>query len=546
MEDRNYEELYSTLTTDQKSALELLIKKRNVFLTGEAGTGKSYVVNVFTRYCEENGLRMAKCAPTGIAATEISGSTIHHQFELDLSPQTTTPYFYPDFLDAVDVLLIDEISMCRIDVFEYIMLQVIRANNMPNRMTSQQFIQIVLVGDFFQLPPVITEKDRAVLKQYFGCDIDKGYAFQSNLWKELAFRTVNLTTVIRQSDRVFCENLSKARHGDYSCVRYMEDHSSNSALDIKKSVCLTGKNSTAKTINLNGLTLIEGELFTSKIEITGKVEPGDYPCDDEFSFKVNSRVMSLLNHKEGLYNNGTIGTITGYNKKTGIITVRFDNGVEDQIGKHTFENYEYVADKKGGTNNAKIKEFEQLKSELEALYVSEPDILKREQIKHEIDNYEKDIKSLKNSKDINLKKEVIGTVTQYPLKLAYAITIHKSQGQTFERVNIVPEIFDDGQFYVAISRCKTIENVYFAGAINPMKIKANKEVEEFYADSDNYSFFDKKFVDIKVPSDKYGELIYDLITDENKYKYVINALKGYNQQSDRLSKINALKARMGK
>ena len=545
MEGLSYAVLYESLTNDQKQAMGLLIKKRNVFLTGEAGTGKSYVVNVFTKYCEENGVRMAKCAPTGIAATEINGSTIHHQFEMDLGPQTETPYIYPDFLDAVDVLLIDEISMCRIDIFERIMLQVMRANNMPQRMMDQKFIQIVLVGDFFQLPPVITDKDRRILEQYYTCDIGKGYAFQSNLWKEMGFRTVNLTTIIRQQDKEFCDNLYKARHGDYSCIRYIEDHSSTSAQDITNSVCLAGRNATAKSINLKGLDLIEGELFASKVMLEGKIEPGDYPCEEEFSFKVNSRVMSLLNHKEGLYNNGTLGTIKAYNKKTGAITVEFDNGITDTIVKHTFENCEYVVDKTVN-NSAKIKEYEQLKSELEAIYITEPDLLKREQIQKEIDNYTRDIKSLKSGKDLKLKKQVIGSATQYPLKLAYAITIHKSQGQTFEHVNIIPEIFDDGQFYVAISRCKTIENVHFVGAINPNKIKSNKEVEEFYADSDNYSFFDKKFVEIKVPRDKYADLIYDLITDEAKYNYIKNAMAKYNQGADRLSKIQAVKARLGR
>jgi len=543
----NFKEIYDTLTPDQKSAMELLIKRRNVFLTGEAGTGKSYVVNAFTEYCHENGLRLAKCAPTGIAATEIAGSTLHHQFELELGPITNEPFFYPDFLDATDIILIDEISMCRMDVFEYVMLQIMKANNTPERLANQKFIQIVLVGDFFQLPPVITDKDRSILNQWYACDIGKGYAFQSNLWKELAFRTVNLTTVVRQADKVFCENLSKARHGDYSCVRYMEDHCAKKALEIQDSVCLAGKNSTALNINLRGLALIEGEEFKSKIILEGKIEPGDYPCEDEFSFKVGSRVMSLLNHRDGLYNNGSLGTIKSYDKKNQVITVDFDNGVTDYIEKHTFENYEYSADKtsKHG-QEVRLQELESLKTDLEVKLLVETDDKRRADFEREIKNYDEEIGKLKRGKSMNLKKNVIGTATQFPLKLAYAITIHKSQGQTFDKVNIIPEIFDDGQFYVAVSRCKTIENVYFAGSINPKKISANKEVEEFYADSDAYSFFDKKFVDIKVPKDKYGDLIYDLITDEKKYNYVIEALKKYNIGNNRLDKIAALKAKYNK
>ena len=542
----NFKELYETLTPDQKNAIDLLIKRRNIFLTGEAGTGKSYVVNTFTEYCKENKLRLAKCAPTGIAATEIAGSTLHHQFELDLGPLTMEPFFYPDFLDAVDILLIDEISMCRIDVFEYVMLQLMKANNSPERLAKQEFIQIVLVGDFFQLPPVITDKDRAVLNQWYACDIGKGYAFQSNLWKEMAFRTVNLTTIIRQADAIFCENLSKARHGDYSCVRYMEDHCSKTALDIQDSVCLAGKNSTAYNINLRGLQLIEGKEFKSKVILEGKIEPGDYPCEDEFSFKIGSRVMSLLNHKDGLYNNGSLGTIVAYNEKDLTITVDFDNGETDIIGKHTFENYEYSADKTSKHDQeVKLQELESLRTDLQVKLLVETDELKRKDFETAISSYDDEIGKLKRGKSMNLKKNVVGSATQFPLKLAYAITIHKSQGQTFEKVNIIPEIFDDGQFYVAVSRCKTIENVYFAGSINPKKISANKEVEEFYADSDAYSFFDKKFIDIKVPKDKYGDLIYDLITDEKKYAYVIEALKKYNNVSSRADKLAMLKAKYG-
>ncbi len=534
-----FKEIYETLTSDQKFAIDILTKGKNVFLTGEAGTGKSYVVNAFTQYCEENGISIAKCAPTGIAAVNIDGATLHHQFKLDLAPLIKQPYTYEDFLDSVDVILIDEISMCRLDLFEYVMMQIMLANRNPKRMQELKLIQIVLVGDFFQLPPVITEKDRLVLEQYFNGPIDKGFAFQSNAWKEFGFRMINLKEIIRQSDAIFCENLSKARHGDYSCVRYIEENSSKTSLDIKDSICLAGKNTTAQNINLKGLELVKGKEYKSNIILTGEITRNDYPCDDEFVFKVGSRVMSLVNDKNGTYFNGSIGVIEAYNEKANMITVKFDDGVTALIEKYTFECYKYEESK--AETNAKVREFESIISNLRIQLLTEQNIDKINGINAEIDAYEIQINKLKRANKLN--KIVIGTATQFPLKLAYAITIHKSQGQTFDKVNIIPEIFDDGQFYVAISRCKTIENIHIVGSINPKKITANKEVEEFYSDPDNYSYFDKRYVNVKMEKAKYIELIGKLINDPIYYKAALDAVGKIEFNNSRNAKILQLKAK---
>lgn len=536
--EQTFKELYDTLTEDQKFAMDILMKGKNVFLTGEAGTGKSYVINTFTKYCEENGISIAKCAPTGIAAVNIEGATLHHQFRLDLAPLVRIPYSYEDFLDATDIILIDEISMCRIDLFEFIMMQIMLANKNPKRLQEQKFIQIVLVGDFFQLPPVITEKDRFVLEQYFNGTIDKGFSFQSNTWKEFGFRMINLTTVVRQSDKEFCENLSKARRGDYSCVRYIEEHSSTKSLDIKESVCLTGKNSTALAINLKGLELIKGDEYNSDIILTGEIEKGDYPCEDKFTFKKNCRVMSLINDPGLMYYNGSIGTIVAYNGKA--ITVQFDNGNIAQIEKHTFECYKYEESK--AEAKSQIKSYEEQIADLRVSLLTEQDIKKIQTINETISAYEIQIEKIKRSNRLN--KVVIGTATQFPLKLAYAITIHKSQGQTFDKVNIIPEIFDDGQFYVAVSRCKSIENIFFYGSINPTKIKANKEVEEFYSDPDNYSFFNKKYIEVKMLKDKYIELVSKVLNDQKCYEAALSAVNKVYANSERNAKILALKSKL--
>ena len=536
--EKSFKEIYATLTEDQKFAIDILIKGKNVFLTGEAGTGKSYVINAYTKYCEENDISIAKCAPTGIAAVNIEGSTLHHQFGLDLTPMTRIPYTYEDFLDNVDVVLIDEISMCRIDIFEFVMMQIMLANKNPKRLQEQKLIQIVLVGDFFQLPPVITEKDRLILEQYFNGSIGKGFAFQSNSWREFGFRMINLTTIVRQSDKQFCENLSKARHGDYSCVRYIEEHSSSESISIKESVCLTGKNSTALSINQKALELIEGEEYKSTIILTGEIDKNDYPCDDEFIYKKNCRVMSLINEPSGLYFNGFIGTIVAVAKDG--ITVKFDDGVIAKIEKHTFECYRYEESKIESKNQ--IKGLESEIADIRVNLLTEQDINKIHHMKETISALQIQIDKIKRSNKLN--KVVIGTATQFPLKLAYAITIHKSQGQTFEKINIIPEIFDDGQFYVAVSRGKSINNIHFVGSINPNKIKSNKEVEEFYADPDNYSFFNKKYLEIKMLKEQYTELVGKILNDPKCYKAALEAVNKVQQNNSRADKILALKMKM--
>lgn len=537
----DFKETYETLTDDQKKAIDYLIMGKNTFLTGEAGTGKSYVVNAYTKYCDENDISIIKCAPTGIAAVNIEGATLHHQFKLDLGPLTSLPYTYPECLDNVDVVLIDEISMCRIDVFENVMFQISLANKNPKRMASGKFIQIVLVGDFFQLPPVITDLDRYQLEQYFNGKIGKGFAFQSKTWKQFGFRLINLTTIIRQADKVFCENLSKARHGDYSCVRFIEDHSSKKTQDLKNSICLTGVNKTANDINLAGLKMLDTKEYTSSAIIVGEVQKGDYPCDDEFVFKTKARVMALINDKDGQYYNGSIGTITNYNEETKRITVLFDNGEEAVIGRHTFECYRYEDAKKA--NKDYINQLNDKLAKLQFQLMGATSNSEAKKISDEIETCNKTLDNL-NSGKASLVKTVIGTVTQFPLKLAYAITIHKSQGQTFERVNLVPQIFDDGQFYVAISRCKSIENIYIHGTIDPTKIKANQEVEEFYANPDEYSYFDKKWVTIKISKEQYNELYGKLLTNARCYEAAKKAIEGLAKLNARDAKIEELKIKL--
>lgn len=192
--------LYETLNTEQQQVFDRLKDGESIFITGNAGTGKSYLVKAFDEYCQNKKIKLVKTAPTGVAANEIGGATLHHQFKLKVGLDFDVPNTYPKFLDKTDVLLIDEISMVRIDIFDKLMQILTLANE--KRTKKKKKIQLILCGDFYQLAPVINGEERPHINEHYGCDIKKGYCFQSKYWRMYGVQLVNLTTVIRQSDFV--------------------------------------------------------------------------------------------------------------------------------------------------------------------------------------------------------------------------------------------------------------------------------------------------------------------------------------------------------
>lgn len=210
------EEEERTFTPGQAEAMDALLSGRNVFLSGNAGTGKSYVLNAFIEELEEREVPYLAMAPTGIAAQNLhNGTTIHRTLQVgfgvldphDENKKTLTR----KVLNKAEVIIIDEVSMCRIDLFERVMNMVLAAKRVSGRK------QVVLVGDFFQLPPVVTDDDRKVLMQLWPGN-DDGYAFKSQLWKGMDFEPHVLTEVVRQSDPEFIGQLNRARIGDRDCI----------------------------------------------------------------------------------------------------------------------------------------------------------------------------------------------------------------------------------------------------------------------------------------------------------------------------------------
>lgn len=425
----------SGFTYLQQYAYNVLMAGYSVFLTGEAGTGKTYAINKFVIDQRNRGRNVMICAPTGIAALHIGGVTLHTQFKANITPniKKALNQHALDALINTDTLIIDEISMARIDLFEFIVLYIFSANS-ARRKHNRPNIQVVLSGDFLQLPPVITDEDRAVLNIAYKREIGAGFAFESKYWNMLDLHTIILTEIVRQDNIEFVQSLNKIRTGNKVALDYIMSNCSKAQLP--DAINLYGLNNKATERNIDEINKLPTDLFTNEAIITGAAKITDTNAEKVLAIKVGARVMSLVNKKEEnteeiLYGNGSLGTVVSINEDT--VTVEFDNGYIDNVGKYTWKIKQYDVD-----SNNKIGDF--------------PTLIEKE----------------------------IGTVAQFPLKLAYAITIHKSQGQTYDNVNINPYAWDCGQLYVALSRVKRIDNLYLTDEINYEYLTISLTVVKFY------------------------------------------------------------------
>lgn len=411
----------------QEYGYRVMMAGYNTFLTGGSGVGKTYVLNKFI--CDQR-LRRRKvlvCASTGVAAINVNGSTAHHQFSLDVNPNIKHPISHDRVAELVDAdtLVIEEISMLRVDYFDTIMMHYFSANTIRKNMNKPP-IQLIVCGDFLQLSPVLTDKDREVLVKAYP-NIKSGYAFESAYWDMLGFKVVVLTDIVRQSNTEFMEALNKLRVGDISGLDYIMQNSSK--LPIPEALNIYGLNSNVTEYNIAELNKIDSELYMHEASVTGAAKVSDTNYERLLAIKVGARVMSLINKdsQDGtlIYGNGSLGTIVAIGDN--YITVEFDCGAIENIEENSVDIYRYTI----------------------------------------------------NNKD-ELEKTLIGTVSQFPIKLAYAATIHKSQGQTFDGLNINPYAWDCGQLYVALSRAKSIDNVYLTSEINPRCLVVSLDVIAFY------------------------------------------------------------------
>ena len=425
------------LTPSQKKGLDTLLLGCNCFITGEGGTGKSYLIDRFVSTVQ-GYKRIMKCAPTGIAAAHIGGQTLFKQFRIPITPsiKTKADVAYGKVIENIskyDIIIIDEISMCRIDLFEYVM----RTINAASALKGSP-IQIVLCGDFFQLPPVVPEDELPILEQIYGTR--DGFAFESDEWKNHDFKVVNLVDNIRQgrdgkaSAIEFMKYLNNLRaHREVpETIRYFNEHARHAANDDSTTIEIHATNDMVDQYNVRALDAIHGEEFVYSAEITGTFPAEKYPVAEKIRLKDGAKVMFLINDKNGHYQNGSIG----------IVDKCMDDGVLVRVNNHR----EYV-------------------------------------IPHSF--------TVSKDSELNTETGVItqetydGTFVQLPLRLAYAVTVHKSQGQTFEHVNFDPsgndkEYLQNGQLYVALSRLKYIEGLYLYSPIKESEWQTSQKVIDFY------------------------------------------------------------------
>jgi ATP-dependent exoDNAse (exonuclease V) alpha subunit len=376
-------------TPGQQKFIDFAKAGKNIYLSGVAGSGKSFITKEIIRILSEIGKRVVAVAPTGIAATNIEGQTIHSMFKL-------TPYGVLDFaacnylkensrqvLKAIDVLVIDEISMLRPDVLDGIHYT-FKKNGLPGLDERQ----VILVGDMKQLPPIYDDATRVILYRSY-----QGETFTfAHVLPKLAPVHIELTEVMRQSDPEFIAALNITRDGKKTDYWKQFVHNEPSG------VVLAPRNSTVKYYNDQGLACQDGKLFTFEAEIEGKMKIEDVAFEKTINVKHGCKIMYLVNSRDLPLRNGTLGTFV----------VRDDNyfirvgNIDHPLGKYEIVKKEYVYDKK-------------------------------------LDQ---------------LKLEEVGSIYQYPFKLAYALTIHKSQGLTFDDVTVDLRLpcFQDGQMYVALSR----------------------------------------------------------------------------------------------
>lgn len=337
----------SMLTDDQQQALNIMLSGDNVFLSGPGGTGKSLLINEYLSIIREKDVNVMVCAPTGMAALNIGGVTLHRAFGAPVGPicqnmiQRANP---TEAVEKADIIVIDEISMCRFDLFSYVASMLEKAE-----LKKHKHIQLIVVGDFYQLPPVITDKDRQVLSICWERKIGNGYAFESPWWEHFHFRSCYLRQVIRQSDLETVIYLNKLRIGNQDSIAWFNQKVDASHKDC--GIMLVPTNALADKINRDKTEALSGEARLYIGNSNGDVAASDRLTAEKLIMKTGMRVMALVNDCGNEYCNGSLGTVQKL-REDGVI-VRFDNGCEALITPYTWQIENYAVDLVNGETSIK-------------------------------------------------------------------------------------------------------------------------------------------------------------------------------------------------
>lgn len=432
------------LSEEQSMLIGKLLKDNGVsFVTGRAGTGKTTLIDHFRNFYKKN---LIVLAPTGVAALNVNGKTIHRFFRFPINlddDKFAKLIFDGDEYVELDCIVIDEISMVRCDILDYVDKFLKRSKNNNNPFGG---IQIIMVGDLYQLPPVVDYREREYFKEVYETE----YFFSSKVLSENNYSIYELSNIYRQKDLEFISILNGIRNGTTTTKHLQRLNECIGKIitneeDIYVTLCSLRK--IATSINYQKLSEIPEQELIFEARITGKVSSDTYPTNPKLRLKVGSQIMLVKNDKDRQWYNGSIGTILEFcyideedeteeyssnpeNNNKLLVKIRLDNDSVIYVGREVWDIEDIV--------------------------------------------YDKTKKKLVYNK--------IGEFEQYPITLAWAISIHKSQGKTFTNIsiNLKGGLFASGQLYVGLSRCTTLQGLTLEDQIEEKHIRFDWRVSKYF------------------------------------------------------------------
>lgn len=452
-----------------QNALQIIqYTHRSLFLTGKAGTGKS----TFLRYISHTTKKKhVILAPTGIAAINVGGSTLHSFFKLPFHPLLPNDNRYSvrnlrktlkynsekiKLIKEVELIIIDEISMVRADIIDFIdKILRVYAQNMRVPFGGKQ---LLLVGDMYQLEPVLKEEERALLQPFY----PSKFFFDAHVFREMQLICIELQKVYRQTDPLFISILDHIRTSntsqtDLSILNQRVGNASQQNHD-GLAITLSTRRDSVDYINQQHLQELPGEPTVFYGIIEGEFPENNLPTPMKLEIKTGAQVLFVKNDRDKRWVNGTLGTVIGMGDESdGLIYVRTEQGEDVDVEQDIWSNVRYTY----------------------------------------------------NEKEQKIEEEVIGTFRQFPIRLAWAITIHKSQGLTFNQVNIDLSggVFAGGQTYVALSRCRSLEGINLEAPIKKENIFISREITSFAK-----TYNDQQSLDKALQQSKAEKQYHDAVT----------------------------------